>query len=74
MPKLPILSGAEIIKTLEVLGFRLVRQRGSHVVLRNNQSTCVVPLHNPVKTGTLRSVLRQANIDVDTFIAAHRNS
>jgi len=34
MPDYPVLSGAEIIKIFERLGFRQVRQRGSHVVLR----------------------------------------
>ena len=68
VPKLPSLSGAEIVKTLEALGFQKVRQRGSHVVLRNNESTCVVPLHNQVKLGTLRSILRQANVNVQRFL------
>jgi predicted RNA binding protein YcfA (HicA-like mRNA interferase family) len=33
MPDYPVLSGAEIIKALESLGFQKMRQRGSHVVL-----------------------------------------
>jgi predicted RNA binding protein YcfA (HicA-like mRNA interferase family) len=70
VPKLPILSGHEIIKILQGFGFEFVRQRGSHAVLRNGSVVCVVPIHQSVKTGTLRSILRQAQIDVQDFIDA----
>ncbi len=70
MPKLPVLSGAEVIKALEQLGFEQVRQRGSHVVLRRGSSGTVVPLHKPVKIGTLAGILRQAGVSQDEFIGA----
>ncbi len=35
MPKLRRVSGKEAIRALERLGFLQVRQRGSHVVLKN---------------------------------------
>ena len=34
MPSLPIISGAVAIRALLQLGFVVVRQRGSHVILR----------------------------------------
>ena len=68
MPKLPVLSGAEVIKALEQLGFKQVRQRGSHLVLRRGSSGTVVPLHKPVKIGTLAGILRQAGVSQDEFI------
>jgi predicted RNA binding protein YcfA (HicA-like mRNA interferase family) len=71
MPKLPILSGAEIIRMLERLGFEQVRQRGSHVVLRRGDVGCVVPLHKEVKTGTLAGLLRQAGVTIDELLATH---
>jgi predicted RNA binding protein YcfA (HicA-like mRNA interferase family) len=71
MPKLPILSGAEIIRMLERLGFEQVRQRGSHVVLRRGEVGCVVPLHKEVKTGTLAGLLRQAGVTIDELLATH---
>ncbi|MTA40166.1 MAG: addiction module toxin, HicA family [Actinobacteria bacterium] len=71
MPKLPVLSGHEIIKILKGFGFEFVRQRGSHAVLRHGSVVCVVPIHPIVKTGTLRSILRQAQIDVQDFIDAN---
>jgi len=70
LPELPIVSGAEVIRALENLGFHVVRQRGSHMMLRRNSDVCVVPLHREIKRGTLRGVLRQSNVDTDTFLAA----
>lgn len=69
MPKLPRLSGAEVIAALARLGFEQVRQRGSHVVLRRAEKGCVVPLHKELATGTLRGVLRQAGISIEEFMA-----
>ena len=70
MPKLPRLSGAEAVRVLERLGFTVVRQRGSHIVLRRGQSGCVVPSHRELKIGTLAGVLRQAGVSAEEFIAA----
>ncbi len=73
MPKLPRIGGAECIKVLQHLGFSVVRQRGSHVVMRRNDRGCVVPLHRELKIGTLHGVLKQAGITPEEFIAALRN-
>ena len=73
MPKLPVLSGAEVIRALERLGFAQVRQKGSHVVLRRGGIACVVPLHKQLKLGTLAAVLRQAQITADEFLARVAN-
>lgn len=70
MPKLPVLSGAEVVRALERLGFVQVRQRGSHVVLRRGSVGCVVPLHKELKTGTLTGIIRQAQLTQQEFIAA----
>ena len=68
IPKLPVVSGAEAVRTLERLGFAVVRQRGSHVVLRRDVSGCVVPNHRELKAGTLAGILKQAGISVDEFL------
>jgi len=65
MPKLPVLSGRELVAALERLGFEPVRQRGSHVVMRRGEQGCVIPLHKEVKTGTLAGILRQAQVSVE---------
>lgn len=72
MPELPHVSGAEVVRALERLGFVVARQRGSHVMLRRGATGCVVPLHREVKRGTLGGILRQAGVDAEAFIAALR--
>lgn len=73
MPKLPILSGAEVVKMLEKgFGFQLVSQKGSHIKLRktiNSKTiTTIIPDHKELMTGTLRGVLDLANIDIEDFM------
>jgi predicted RNA binding protein YcfA (HicA-like mRNA interferase family) len=70
MPKLPRISGATVVRTLERLGFEKVRQSGSHVIMRRGSKGCVVPMHAEIKVGTLAGVLRQAEVSPDEFIAA----
>lgn len=72
MPELPRISGANAIKVFEKLGFKVVRQRGSHVVLRKLDNGCVVPLHKDLAVGTLRSAIRQASISVNEFVDAYK--
>lgn len=72
MPKLPHVSGAEIQRALERLGFQKVRQSGSHVVLKRDSKGCVVPMHGEVKIGTLAGLLRQAEVSAEDFMAALR--
>ena len=72
MPKLPHVSGAEIQRALERLGFQKVRQSGSHVVLKRESKGCVVPMHGEVKLGTLAGLLRQAEVSVEEFMVALR--
>jgi len=72
MPKLPHVSGAEIQRALERLGFQKVRQSGSHVVLRREAKGCVVPMHGEVKIGTLAGLLRQAEVSAEEFMVALR--
>lgn len=72
MPKLRRVSGQQAIRALERLGFIQVRQRGSHVVMKKKTPMgdvgCVVPLHPELAIGTLRGILRQANVDPDEFM------
>ncbi len=71
MSDFPLLSYLQIIKALQRLGFIVVRQKGSHIRLhkRTKDKTIkvTVPAHKPVKKNTLRQILKQANIELDTF-------
>lgn len=72
MPKLCRVSGEEAIRALERLGFRRVRQRGSHVILKRETTQgsvgCVVPLHRELAIGTLRGILQQASVAPEEFV------
>ena len=72
MPKLPHVSGADIQRALERLGFAKVRQSGSHVVMKREGKGCVVPMHSEVKVGTLAGLLRQAEVSSEEFLLALR--
>jgi predicted RNA binding protein YcfA (HicA-like mRNA interferase family) len=70
MSKLPRISGKQCIKALQKTGFDILRQKGSHIVLRRQDpfSEVVVPNHKELDKGTLRAIIRQAELSVDEFI------
>ncbi|MCE8429858.1 MAG: type II toxin-antitoxin system HicA family toxin [Candidatus Methanoperedens sp.] len=68
MPKLPSVSGRKVIRSLNRMGFIIVRQRGSHVYMQREVATVTVPLHEPVKKTTLKSILNQAGISLEEFL------
>ncbi|MCC9000566.1 MAG: type II toxin-antitoxin system HicA family toxin [Candidatus Contendobacter sp.] len=70
MPSLPVVSGAQTVRALQRLGFIVVRQHGSHIVLRRGSQGCVVPNHRELKVGTLAGLLKQGDVSGDEFIHA----
>jgi predicted RNA binding protein YcfA (HicA-like mRNA interferase family) len=72
MPKFPGLSGLDIVRALERLGFELIRQSGSHIIMRRGISGCVVPNHKEVKIGTVSGILRQAGVSAEDFAESLR--
>lgn len=66
-PSLPVLSGTKVVRALVGAGFVQISQRGSHVKLRREHLTVIVPLHRELAPGTLRSILRQAELTVEEF-------
>jgi predicted RNA binding protein YcfA (HicA-like mRNA interferase family) len=68
VPRLPACSGAEAVKAFERLGYERVRQRGSHVFLKcEGRKSLSVPLHDQLKSGTLRGLIRDSGFSVKTF-------
>jgi len=63
VPKLPQVSGQAVVRLLEALGYRLVRQRGSHATLARpdpgGEHRVTVPMHRTVAKGTLSDILSQ---------------
>jgi predicted RNA binding protein YcfA (HicA-like mRNA interferase family) len=55
---------------LENFGFRVVRQKGSHVIMMNEEKTrIVIPVHpgRKVKPGLVRAIMREAGISRQEF-------
>ena len=67
--RLPRISGRGCISALEKAGFLIVRQRGSHIVLRRDSpyARVTVPNHQELDNGTLRAIIRQADLTVSEF-------
>lgn len=73
MATLPILSGQQCIAALAKLGYRQARQKGSHVrLVAPGRSPVTVPLHSELDRGTLRAILRVADVSVEAFTALIR--
>lgn len=86
-PKLPSISSGylklkpysyrKVIRILGKLGFSVVRQHGSHIVLKGFYKginrTCVVPKHKEIAVGTLRGILFQAGITMEEFADLAKN-
>ncbi|MFA4887425.1 MAG: type II toxin-antitoxin system HicA family toxin [Candidatus Nanoarchaeia archaeon] len=70
--KLPRLSGKEVIKILSKVGFRVERQKGSHIILVKETSkgkrSTVVPNHSEIDKGTLLEIIRQSGMTREEFI------
>lgn len=66
-PRQPVVSGKRLIKALEAEGWRVTRQRGSHVRLKkaDRRAALVVPLHKELRKGTLAGILRDADLSAD---------
>lgn len=61
-------NGVEAVRALKRLGFVPLRQTGSHLILRKNSRTVVVPQHKPLKPGTLKGIIEQAGLTLDEFV------
>lgn len=68
---LPVLSGREVVRVFESLGWQVARQSGSHIVMvkEGETATLSVPDHREVAKGTLRSLVRAAGLTAAEFVA-----
>jgi predicted RNA binding protein YcfA (HicA-like mRNA interferase family) len=70
MTRLPRVSGKEVVKVLERVGFEVKRVRGSHVFLKHPDGRATsVPVHSreTIGPGLMRAILRDVEMDVETF-------
>jgi predicted RNA binding protein YcfA (HicA-like mRNA interferase family) len=68
MPRLPTLSGEQLIRVLKKAGFAVVRQKGSHVSLQKASFKTVVPMHDELAKGTLLGILKQCGLSKGDLI------
>jgi len=61
-----------MVRLLSKIGFAIVGRKGSHVRLKRRRGKeiliVIVPMHHELARGTLRSILRQANLTVDDLL------
>ena len=79
MSKFPVdASTRRVIRTFQLLGFRIIRE-GEHIVMvRENQegteNPLVMPNHDQIKSGTLRAICTQAGISREEILIASAQS
>jgi predicted RNA binding protein YcfA (HicA-like mRNA interferase family) len=69
--KLRVLAGVDVCRILAQHGFIAVRQHGSHRIMQQKTEgttiTVPVPLHDPLRRGTLQSIIRQSGLSKSLF-------
>lgn len=64
---MPSITPKKLLKFLQKNGFYIAKQSGSHMILHNDKyknMRVTLPIHNKdLKTGTLDSILKQAEVD-----------
>ena len=72
MGSLPALSGREVVKVFEKFGWTVARQSSSHIIMTkaNEIATLSIPDHREIAKGTLRSLIRAANLTTGEFVSA----
>ena len=64
----PVLTPREVIKSLETHGFWFVSQKGSHMKYTNGLRVVIVPNHDVVYKGTLKSILAQSGLTLEEIL------
>lgn len=70
MPPVPLLPPSDVIKLFQRLGWQIVRQKGSHIIMTKpgHIATLSIPNHPEVARGTLRSLIAKAGLTVEQFL------
>jgi predicted RNA binding protein YcfA (HicA-like mRNA interferase family) len=63
-------SGSDAVKAFKRLGFETVRQEGSHIRMAKGERRVTIANHKSIVPKTLQSMLRQAGVSVEEFVAA----
>ena len=63
--KLPVVRGVDLVRAFKRAGWTELRTKGSHVRMQYGARHVSIPLHDPVKRGTLASILDDADMSAD---------
>lgn len=58
----------KVIRALTHAGFKVISQKGSHIFLTDGKHKITVPRHDPIKKGTLLSIIQQAGLTKEEFL------
>ncbi len=66
MPKLPQVSGSQLVRLLKSLGYEVIRQRGSHIRLKKvsalGEHAITIPAHKVIAKGTLGDIVNRVGL------------
>jgi predicted RNA binding protein YcfA (HicA-like mRNA interferase family) len=70
MARLPSVNWRDAVRAFEKAGWQYDRTRGSHYIMTRpgEAGLLSVPMHSPIKRGTLRKLIREAGLTVDEFM------
>ncbi len=71
MTHLPVLSGRDLVRALEPLGYQRSHQRGSHIILRHlaePHHRLTVPDHKVIAKGTLAAIAREMGMTTPALV------
>jgi predicted RNA binding protein YcfA (HicA-like mRNA interferase family) len=63
--RLPVVNGADLVRVFERTGWKKVRQTGSHVRMERSRDHVTIPLHKPLRRGTLAALIDAAGMSPD---------
>ncbi len=66
--RLPLLSWREVVRVLVKAGFRVARQKGSHLILVKNECVVPIPKHKEIKRGLLIEIIAEAGLTRKEFL------
>lgn len=66
MPKIPGISSNQAVKTLQKIGFKIIRQR-KHIVMSDGIVRLTIPRHNPINAYTMGAIARDAGLSPEEF-------
>jgi len=68
LSKLPLLPWRDVVKVLVKAGFRVARQKGSHIILVKDDHIVPVPKHREIKRGLLLEIMAETGLTREEFL------